>query len=325
MYNIMEKIDLKDRKLLYYLDLDSRQSLSQVGKKVGLPKNVVSYRINRLEKMGVIKKYHTYINLHKLGYQIYRFYFKYQYATPEIKKEIVEYFVKNRYTGIVHTVEGGNFDLVVYVYVKNLNDFYNFWQETLIKYRDYFANQITSIFFEDLNYDYSFLTEEKKLRKKVGLFGGKETEKIDDLEYKLLKLIASDARLPTKEIAKQLNVSAVTVGNRIKKLIDIGVIQWFRVNMDLTKLGYRWHKVDIVLRDYKKLSQISKHIELNPHFVCIDKTLGYVDLEMEFFLRNINELHQIMEDLSVKFPNTIRNYSYVYVVETHKHVFFPLV
>ena len=30
----MEKIDLKDRKILFYLDLDSRQSLSNIGNKV---------------------------------------------------------------------------------------------------------------------------------------------------------------------------------------------------------------------------------------------------------------------------------------------------
>jgi hypothetical protein len=32
----MEKLDLKDRKILYELDINSRQSFSQLGKKVGL-------------------------------------------------------------------------------------------------------------------------------------------------------------------------------------------------------------------------------------------------------------------------------------------------
>ncbi|MFO7677029.1 MAG: AsnC family protein, partial [Thermoplasmatota archaeon] len=41
------KLDLKDRKILYELDLDCRQSNSQIGKKVGLGRDVVSYRINK--------------------------------------------------------------------------------------------------------------------------------------------------------------------------------------------------------------------------------------------------------------------------------------
>ena len=39
-------IDLKDRKILYQLDSNCRQSNTQIGKNVGLKKDVVSYRIN---------------------------------------------------------------------------------------------------------------------------------------------------------------------------------------------------------------------------------------------------------------------------------------
>jgi DNA-binding Lrp family transcriptional regulator len=41
----MEKLDLKDRKILYYLDLDSRQSLRSIGHKVGLSKDIVTARV----------------------------------------------------------------------------------------------------------------------------------------------------------------------------------------------------------------------------------------------------------------------------------------
>ena len=35
----MDKIDLKDRKILYELDKNARQTLSQIGKNVRLPKS----------------------------------------------------------------------------------------------------------------------------------------------------------------------------------------------------------------------------------------------------------------------------------------------
>ena len=58
----MVKIDLKDRKILYELDLNSRQSLTAIGKKVGLKKDVVSYRIKKLEDEGIIKNYYAFID-----------------------------------------------------------------------------------------------------------------------------------------------------------------------------------------------------------------------------------------------------------------------
>lgn len=55
----MIKVDLKDRKILYELDLDARQSLTQLGKKVGLKKDVISYRIKGLQDEGIIKNFFT--------------------------------------------------------------------------------------------------------------------------------------------------------------------------------------------------------------------------------------------------------------------------
>ena len=51
----MKELDSKDHRILYNLFLNSRQSLSSIGKKVGLPKNVVKYRIDRLIENGIIE------------------------------------------------------------------------------------------------------------------------------------------------------------------------------------------------------------------------------------------------------------------------------
>jgi len=64
----MENLDLKDRKILYELDLNCRQSNAQIGKKVGLSKEVVKYRIKRMEEEGIISGYWTEIDSYRLGY-----------------------------------------------------------------------------------------------------------------------------------------------------------------------------------------------------------------------------------------------------------------
>ena len=45
MNNIMVKIEIKDKKILYQLDVNSRQSFSQIGRKVGISKATVGYRV----------------------------------------------------------------------------------------------------------------------------------------------------------------------------------------------------------------------------------------------------------------------------------------
>ena len=86
----MEKIDLKDRKILYQLDLDARQSLTQVGKKVGLKKDVVAYRVKRMQDEGIIKNFWTVINTFKLGYNVFRIYINFHYVSTQIKNDIIQ-------------------------------------------------------------------------------------------------------------------------------------------------------------------------------------------------------------------------------------------
>ena len=133
----MVSIDLKDRKILYYLDQNSRQTLSRIGKKVGIHENSVAYRLNRLEKLGVIKNYYTFVDALKLGYLPVRFYLKFRFINPNIEKGIIEYFKNNKQTWWVATLDG-NYDLAVNMLVKNMENFSNFWDETLKRFIPYF-------------------------------------------------------------------------------------------------------------------------------------------------------------------------------------------
>ena len=68
----MGQLDLKDRKILYELDINARRSDSEIAKKVGLGRDVVRYRIQRLQREGYINYFMTLLNTMKLGYDWYR-------------------------------------------------------------------------------------------------------------------------------------------------------------------------------------------------------------------------------------------------------------
>ena len=86
---MLHKLDIKDRKILYELDINARQSFSEISKKVRLSKEVVNYRIKRLEKLGIVKGYYALINISRLGYMCNRFLIKLKNATPKKEQEII--------------------------------------------------------------------------------------------------------------------------------------------------------------------------------------------------------------------------------------------
>ena len=66
------KLTRTDKKILYHLDIDARINYSELAKKVKTTKQVVRYRIQRLEKLEVIKNYYAIIDYSKLGLTKYR-------------------------------------------------------------------------------------------------------------------------------------------------------------------------------------------------------------------------------------------------------------
>jgi DNA-binding Lrp family transcriptional regulator len=313
----MEKIDLKDRKILYELDVDSRQSFRNIGRKVGLSKDVVASRVKKLKENGIILRFFAYYDILQLGFNFLRFYFKFQYVTPEIKKEIINHFMNDDKVNNLFSTEG-SYDLGVLMKVENISDIYPLWRNTLEKYGDYFSMQVFSAYMGELIYGHGFLLEGIENLQRAPLRKNLGKVKIDALDLEILKLLVVDSRMPTVEIAKKLNSNVTTINARITRMVKLKVILGFSVELDLDKLGYQSWKVDFYLSEYTKLNQIVKYLEKNPLLYCVDYTIGYADLELEINVKDISQLHDIIEDLHSKFPKIIRNYSFFRGVKFYK-------
>jgi Lrp/AsnC family transcriptional regulator, leucine-responsive regulatory protein len=61
------QFDKKDRHILEALQLDARQSLAALGRRIGLSQPAMSERVKRLEDAGVIEGYSARINLKAIG------------------------------------------------------------------------------------------------------------------------------------------------------------------------------------------------------------------------------------------------------------------
>ena len=244
----MEKFDLKDRKILYELDYNSRQSFRSIGRKVGLSKDSVTSRVKKLQEIGIIKEFVTEFDYLKLGYTALRFYFKFQYITPEIRKEIINYFVNYENSIVVFSLEG-SYDLIVLILVKNITDFYSFWQKTLDKYGDYFAERVYSNYVGESYYKKSFLLDKlENISNLINVRGFKKVD-FDNLDFQILKILTYNSKIPTIEIAKKLKLDTRTVNRRINRLIKSGLILYFSVTLDLDQLGYQHFKVDFFLKN----------------------------------------------------------------------------
>jgi len=317
----MSKLDIKDKKILYQLDLNCRQSNSQIGKKVGLGRDVVAYRINKMEEEGIIENYWSVIDTFKLGYNVFRIYINFQYITSDIKNEIIKYFVDYKNSWVVVS-QKAEIDLGVVLWVKNIFEFYKFWNETLDKYEEYFEKYAISIYIQANVYKKSYLLpEDDKLEKDREIckqICGQEKVEIDELDYRILDELSENARIPLVDLADKLDSSSQTVNYRIKNLIKTEVIKAFRVNLDISKLNLQVYKVDIYLKNHKMKKSMIKYLETKPYVEFINFALGWSDLEPEFVVKNLEELMNILDEINSKFSGAIKKQSFFVTEKQYK-------
>ena len=131
------KIDLTDEKILRVLANDARLAITEISEKTKLPLHVVNYRIKNLIKKGIIETFRPKINVNLLGYEWHLLLIQFQNINEERKKEFIVYCKshKNIYY-ITNTI--GNYNLMLDIHVRNVNEF----KEVIVEMKDKFSDVI---------------------------------------------------------------------------------------------------------------------------------------------------------------------------------------
>ncbi len=319
------ELDLKDRKILYELDFNARQTASQIAKKVKLSKDTINYRIKRLENLGIIQGYYAVLDNSKLGYLNFRVYIKYFEITNQKEQEIISWLVNNKKIGWVAKKEG-NYDLAFLVWVEDVYEFNEFWKSFEEKFKPYFLETHISIWTKLYHYRRAYLLNLKEDNSNTEVTGGsREKAEIDNIDYKILKFLAPNARISLVELGKKLNLSERAIAYRIKQLKSKGIILGYRALLDIAKLGYEYYKIDLKLGDAKIIKELMEIAKINPNIIYVDEMIsGTADFEFDMQIQNKEKLFELISQLKEKFKSSIRSYEVSTTSKEYKLVYLPV-
>ena len=278
----MSKLDIKNKKILYELDTNSRQTYHEIAKKVGLSKDSVIYRIKNLQKEGIIKQFHTITDVGKLGFISFRLYLKLQNATPEKEEEIVEYLKSQKIVTWMVSIDG-EYDIGMWILTKTIKEMNDFWKELLSKYVNFTDKRWLTIFTKVSYFPRAYFLDKKQNFDEYIFITEPIVSDLDQKDAKILKLMAPNSRISILDISKKLNLAPKTVTLRIKELERKKVIIGYRTLFDLEKLGYQYFKVHFNL--YKvtkdKERKFRAYIKQHPNIIFDNEVLGGDDFEIE--------------------------------------------
>jgi len=118
--------------------------------------------------------------------------------------------------------------------------------------------------------------------------------RLDDLDLHILDALLTDARATFKELAKNVNSNQKMVARRIEKLVKLGVIKSFTIDVDWAKLGLNCiaYMGTRTAPDISMIQKLYRFIEKEPRIVRADATIGVNEYVLLTIDRNVESLRE---------------------------------
>ncbi|MDD5162850.1 MAG: Lrp/AsnC family transcriptional regulator [Candidatus ainarchaeum sp.] len=314
-------LDLIDRRLLVELDIDSRQPVSALAKKVRLSKQAVKKRLEKLEHEKIILGYYAVIDIFRLQRLSARLWIKLQGSYNE--DEIIKFCLKMPDAGWVLKTDGA-YDMAMVFWSKDLKDFDNALKELNFNFGAFLKEVDISFIVRAHHISHRYLTKEKTLHELVMEQKFSRSE-IDAVDEKILQVLAKNSRTSLVEMAKQLGISDKAARYRIKNLEKNKFILGYMIMLDYSKIGYTWHKVFLRLQNLseEKYSRLISYLKSKTNVMFVTEAIGVSDLEFEAMLQTPKEFHELMREIRQKFPEIIKEFSWITIFKIEKVYYAP--
>jgi Lrp/AsnC family transcriptional regulator, leucine-responsive regulatory protein len=319
-------MDLIDKKILCELDLNCRTPLSKMAKRLRIGRNVLDYRIKKLEKEKVITNYICSINLGKLGYKTYKIYCKMKSMSQEKEKELAQ-FIKNEKKAIHFIRTEGSFDYSFVIATQNVKELDSFLTEFKTKFKDNLQDYIVSIVVSSKVFKLNkLLLGEKQQLIKFDRYSEDHKElELDEKDKNILKVLSQEAKISLIDLAEKTGYSIDIVKYRLKDLSN-KLVSSLRVIVDMNKLGY-FHYI-IMLKTRNASSKEEDDLMIwcanKKNVMYITKRIGYFDYELNVAITDINDLNSFFSEIKSNFGNIIDSHELIINAQYLKLNYLPL-
>ena len=307
----MATLDAVDRRILYELDLNARQSIADLSRKLRLKRDRIAYRIKKLQADGILRGFTVALNTYKLGLYVYKTYLRLERNEKRLA-EFFESLAKHPKISWVAETEG-KFDLIFAVYARNPVEFHAIQEEMLFEFSDIILHFSVFTIVDAWIYRKSYLVG---LGTEAVFFGGAPGEdKLDNIDLAILRLLSKDSRLTLTDLASSLSLGQMVVKYRIDKLEERGIITGYPIDIDTAALNMLLFKVQFSFGSYDRHSeaQLLEYCKTNPNVTFFIRQIGECMVELELEVESYQHLNQIVTDLRQRFSRFIRDIETIYI------------
>ncbi len=121
---------------------------------------------------------------------------------------------------------------------------------------------------------------------------------LDEVDRRLLRLLAENARASLRDLSRSLGVAVSTVHARLQKLIRDRVIRRFTIMPDYERLGYPITAVILVSVEGGMIEEVASRLREEPSLIAVYDITGDYDLVLVGKFRNMDDLNLFLKRLN---------------------------
>jgi Lrp/AsnC family transcriptional regulator, leucine-responsive regulatory protein len=311
-------IDNLDKNILVELSRNCRQSTNQIARKLKKSKNTVLYRINRMEKEGIISKYQTIVDFSKTGQTYARFALKLLNNTKSEHAKAIDFLMKEKNVCWLGSVQGKSHITFVFLYrsLPELTIFSDKLKETLGKnIENMHLSTLHRLYYCNNNFVRQTL-DRPSIIEYYAL-----SDYTDKLDKEILRLLQQNAKISIIEMSKILGCNDKTLLYRIKNLIKKKVIIKFRIEINAKSLGLEsyhlfWEFYDM---NHESSLKFRNYLLEMPNTTYISEAIGSLSsFESDMIVKDSQELYTNLDILKERFPDLIKGFDPMIILKVHK-------
>ena len=118
---------------------------------------------------------------------------------------------------------------------------------------------------------------------------------LDRIDAAILRELYADARLPRAELARRVGLSAPSVGERVRRLEEAGVITGYRAVIDPSKLGYQLTVLIRARPSPGMMADMVEAIRSTPQIVRAERVSGDDCFVAWAHVRDVAEMEAVID------------------------------
>ncbi len=329
----MSQIDQKDKRILHLLDMHAQLAPSDIAKSTPCSREIVEYRLKRLEKLGIISGAHAVFDLDLIGYRSYRLLLRLFYLQKQQKEQLFSYLKAHHHTWWVASI-GGKWDIIINFFAKDAAQFNYIFEELVKHYGQYIQAYeiLTYINIHDFPRKYIFQTKSNHTfsqKNKSVFFHAMRFNphlSLDQTDIKIMTQLATNAQNSYTQIAADVGLTRNAIKMRIKSLEKEKLILGYRLSFHPSKFGRSSYLLLLNINNLKqdRERELITFAQFNPNIIFVVKHIGKYRITFECEVEHELHFHELLSQIRDRFNDILIDFDFFPIFYDHKINYFPL-